>query len=181
MSVSVTSIYKRCCTRGECKVWLGATSSHGYPYVYVPDRYAKEGPSKSMVSARRLVWERINKKPLPPGRVIVNTCFNRLCLAGAHLVDMTHAEARALAAEAGSYQTLTCKLSRIVNGRSRAAFGFDTADEIRARVKSGAVSQAQLAREHGVDPKVIHNIVYGKSYRRRFTPANSIFHLAEAA
>lgn len=68
--------------RGECLEWTGTRTSSGYGTLRSGGKY---------VVAHRYSWERVNG-PIPDGKDIDHTCWNRACVEPAHLRLATHAE-----------------------------------------------------------------------------------------
>ncbi|MES2958494.1 MAG: HNH endonuclease [Pseudomonadota bacterium] len=173
MTVTASTIQRFSTAAGGCRLWTGSVSQDGYPYVYDADRRAALGHGKSMVAVRRCVWEKA-RGPIPAGRVVVLTCRNRLCVVRAHMVLMTHGEARTFAAEAGAYETVACKVSQVANARKRRKLDAAGAERVRARVAAGE-KVATIADELGVFRSVVDRIVAGTTYRHVAAPNSSVF------
>ena len=75
------SLALRTVREGDCIIWTGAKSGHGYGKIYL------NGTTKTYV--HRYVWERDNG-PIPAGMEIDHTCWNRSCVNPDHLRLTTH-------------------------------------------------------------------------------------------
>lgn len=65
-----------------CMPWGGNTNRYGYGIIRAKGKD---------VGAHRYAWERANG-PIPAGRVVDHTCWNRKCVNVDHLRVVTHAE-----------------------------------------------------------------------------------------
>ena len=85
-------LWARLSIEGECIVWEGALSSHGYGLIK---------DSGKPVRTHRVMWE-MAKGPIPQGLEVDHLCRNRRCCRLDHLELVTHAEnmRRAAAARA---------------------------------------------------------------------------------
>jgi hypothetical protein len=113
-----------------------ATNKHGYPVL---SRNGKLG------YAHRLSYEDA-KGPIPEGMVLLHSCDNRKCINPAHLTPGTQLENIA---------------DRVAKNRS--ARGIDNGRSKLSEAQVGEILQSSapkkaLARQYGVDPKMIRNI-----------------------
>ena len=70
-------------TASGCWEWVGSVDPDGYPQaVWMGKRYR----------IHKLVNERAEGSPVPPGYEVDHTCNNRRCCNAAHLERVTHAE-----------------------------------------------------------------------------------------
>lgn len=174
MGVTLTSIYSRCSQRGECRLWGGALSANGHPYVYCPDTYASKGRNYANLPGRHLVWRLVHKEPVQQGMRVMMTCRNRTCLWHGHMAKMTIAEATTFAAAGGAYQTLAHKVARTINGRKMAKLNQQKADQVRARVFAGE-HREDIADELEVSRSLIDQICRGDRWVPPVIQGSSVF------
>lgn len=114
-----------------------ATNAHGYPVVW------RDGKQQY---AHRLSYADA-KGPIPEGMVLRHTCDNRKCANPDHLIPGTQLENIA---------------DRVA--RNRSAFGESNGraklseDQVKQILKDTTTPKIQLARQYGVDAKMIRNI-----------------------
>ena len=60
---------------GECWLWIGSKSTHGYGQVCIDNK---------LMLAHQVSWRLMSKTPLPKRFVLKNRCGNRLCVNPAH-------------------------------------------------------------------------------------------------
>lgn len=181
LAPSVTSILSTCTERGECRLWQGAFSANGYPYVYdgrdyAAGRLASGQRVNGMRSGRTLMWE-LARGPVPEGKNrIVLSCGNKACLAPAHLLAMSHGEAARLAAERGAYKTARHKVASTVTARRNAKLTPDKAELIRHRVLVNEEPRAQVAESLNVCRSLVDQIIRGDRWNVQMAPNASVFH-----
>ena len=151
---SLSSILSGTTTRGECRLWTGATSANGYPYVYDCREYRDgrvDGKRvNGMRSARSVVWE-LAHGPMPEGKNrVVLTCMGKCCLSPQHMLAMSHGEAASHAAQHGAYKTIRHRVAATVNSRKRAKLNPDKASLIRHRVQANNEDRQVVADSMGV-------------------------------
>jgi len=131
---------------GECWEWTGARAWSGYGVC----------TSFGQLTAHRTAWLLANG-PIPAGLHVLHRCDNRCCINPEHLFLGTNADNMADRDRKGR----TACGEQIKQARLRAADVLD----IRRRYSTGQFTQRVLAREYGVDPSHISEIVTGKEWR----------------
>ena len=181
--MTLKEIYARCAQRGECKIWKGALSANGYPYIHDPEKHARTkkatGRGGSCRSGRRVVWKLKHGKEAS-GTVIL-TCGNKLCLNPAHMVDGTRSDVQRLASATGRLQTLARKVACAVNVQRNAKLSPEKAEAIRVVLapmkgyKNPARRRAmeELASMYGVSYTAINDVRLGKRWAKPAVMPNS--------
>lgn len=129
-----------------CWLWTGSTNRHGYGYVGVPGY-------RRPILAHRVAWELTNGL-IPRGLLVLHRCDNPPCVRPDHLFIGTHADNMQDAKEKG----------RTTQGQRNAASKLT--DErvllIRRRFAVEDITISALAREYGVGPKHMSNLLKRK-------------------
>lgn len=114
-----------------------AVNAHGYPVVW------RDGKQNY---AHRLSYQD-SKGPIGDGMVLRHTCDNRKCINPDHLIPGTQLEniADRVARNRSAFGT--------ANGRAKLSD-----DQVREILKDSVTPKIQLARQYGVDAKMIRNI-----------------------
>lgn len=121
-----------------CWIWNGVISMGGYGEIWRPDKQ----------KAHRWFYEQ-HVGPVPDGWHVHHRCHRRACVNPAHL--------EALAP--GPHK----RLHRARRGPFAPKLDPERVKKIRARVASGE-SQAALAREFGVAPAAVNQIVHRRTW-----------------
>ena len=121
-----------------------ATDSSGYP-----------------VAIRGGTWDRIHRHyhrkfngKIPKGKVVRHSCDNKKCINPAHLITGTHSDNVRDRVE----RDRSAKGEN--NGRSKLK-----KSEVLEILTDTITPKMVLARQHGVDPKVIRDIKQGKTWK----------------
>jgi hypothetical protein len=177
--LSLTRIYANCTQKGECKLWKGALTVRGQPYVYDPEKHLarKNGGAKNAASsARRIVWKL--KTGSDPSGLIRMKCGNALCLEHGHMVESTKSEIVLLCQNLHSIARV---VSRTVNlaKTGQAKLDAEKAAEIRRILelygKGGLNPErkkliAELAEKYGVKPDAINRVRSGLRWPEKSAP-----------
>jgi hypothetical protein len=140
-------------TSGPCFLWSGGITKQGYGSFTFWD-----GLRRRTVKAHRLAWEMTHGAQSPKIKVIHTGCTVRNCVNLAHLSAGSTADIMALIKQRGTKnpprgeRSGTAKLSRT------------TVHLIKTRLASGSISQRGLAKELGVSPSTVANIVHGRTW-----------------
>jgi hypothetical protein len=136
---------------GQCWLWSASVFAKlGYGMFYLGQR---------QLEAHRYSWE-LHNGEIPAGMWVLHRCDNRLCVNPGHLFLGTPAD-----------NVADCKKKgRQARGEknSRAKLTEEQVREIRRRYERGwrtAQSGGVLAREFGVSPSTISQIVRGKHWK----------------
>ena len=182
---SMSSILANTTTRGECRLWTGATNANGYPHVYdcreYKDGLADGNRVNGMRSARPVMWE-LAYGPMPEGKNrVVMTCMDKCCLAPWHMLAMSHGEATAHAAQRGAYKTIRHRVVSTANLRKRAKLNPDKVSLIRHRVLANKEDRQTVADSMDVCRSLVDQIISGQRWKNAQMARNaSVFHqLAE--
>lgn len=176
---SLTAIYRNCSQRGECRLWNGATSQGGYPFIYLPELYASGTRRNGMKSARVVVWELAKKSPAVD-RKIVMKCRNRTCLWHGHMEAMTFAQAQQFARDGGSYSSMHRRIACVINARKNSTLTMEKAREIRRRVASACpLERTQIVRliaaEFDLNRSTVDQVLRGARWAEGLAPNSSVF------
>lgn len=128
---------------GPCWVWTATRDEWGYGKIGYP-----EPGVRKMVFAHRAAWEMENG-PIPDGLLVLHRCDNPPCIRGSHLFLGTPAQNMA---------------DKVAKGRHPSKITLQQAANIRARVACGD-RQSDLAREFGVSPSTVCDIVQGRRWK----------------
>lgn len=131
---------------GECWLWLLSKDRKGYGYCMYQGKVRK---------AHRVAWA-IAHGELPPSELFAcHRCDNPSCVRPSHIFLGTTAENMADMRQKG----------RSATGERQGSAKLKASDvgEIWALMSAG-VSQADLARKFGVDPKTISHIKHGLTW-----------------
>ena len=134
----------------ECWEWAAATNEHGYGVFWNGERLEK---------AHRYAY-RILFGALAPEADVLHACDNPGCVNPFHLYE---GDAASNVADMWAKGRATLVIQR---GSAQAGAKLSDAKvaSIRARYKSGGVSQRMLAREFGVTQRTIWRVVNGKNW-----------------
>jgi hypothetical protein len=127
-----------------CWEWQGNVDSHGYGSFGNRSHLGNK-------QAHRLIYES-QVSPIPEGLFVLHRCDNPPCVNPAHLFLGTQADNMA---------------DKVAKGRTSRKLTFAQVAEIEDRWAASRVPKMQLAREFGVAPVTISNILNGISYRVR--------------
>lgn len=131
----------------SCWEWAGAQDGAGYGAL------TYHGKTKK---AHRVSYE-LSHGPIPDNFNVCHICDNRACVNPAHLFIGTHADNVADCVAKGR-NSRGSKLPQAVLNEKQVT-------EIRARYKTGLVTQRSLASEYGVQPSAISNIIRRKTWK----------------
>lgn len=140
-----------------CIEWAGSRTSRGYGQ-FSPTRVIN-------IRAHRYAWARVHGT-IPSGLNVCHRCDNRACVNTAHLFLGTHAD---------NMRDMTAKNRQAYgerNGQSKLTAAQALA--IRQRISAGEKKRT-LAREYGVDGKLIHMISNGMKWARALELAGDAF------
>lgn len=126
---------------GDCLVWQGSVNDRGYGTVRFrgPVHYAH----RVAFRLSRGCW---------PDEHVLHSCDNPLCVNPGHLRDGTHHENMADCAERRRNTT-----PRKGNGRSK--LSAEDIESIRARFLAGDTNKSAIARDFGVTPTRIRQVL----------------------
>ena len=138
----------------ECWPWTGCDNGRGYGYV------KHNGKVKTV---HRLSYEMANG-PIPEGDghhgiCVCHSCDNRICQNPAHLFLGTHGDNMSDKASKGRAASMPG------TDNPNVKLTDDQVNEIREHYDYGEFTQKEIAEYYGVDRKLIHNIVYYKTWR----------------
>lgn len=125
-----------------CWIWLGACSRGNVGKI--------KGSNKTHL-ASRVSWM-LHKGDIPDGLCVCHKCDNPICVNPDHLFLGTHRDNMQDMARKGR------------SGYHNAKINIDIATEIRAKHVRGL--EKSLAREYGVSPATIFNVVADKVWRQ---------------
>lgn len=134
----------------ECWEWQKVPSSNGYGIV----RYRGQ-----RIPAHRVSWE-IHFGPIPDGLFVLHKCDNRRCVNPYHLFLGTHQD---------NMDDMNAKGRRLVASGERCGSAKLTQAKvnlIRDLYKEG-MTQRGIARQFGVRPDTIWNIVNNRTWKRQ--------------
>jgi len=126
-----------------CRVWTAATHPLGYGEFRMAGR----------IEAAHRVAFWLHHGRWPVGQVR-HTCDVRGCCEPAHLIEGSHQQNMQDAADRGRMRT-----SRPGNGRAKLA--PEAREEIKARFAAGEINKSALAREYGITPTRVRQVVNG--------------------
>ncbi len=130
-------------TATGCILWTGLRDRKGYGLIHISD-----GGIKSNKQAHRLAWE-IAHGEIPSGLCVLHKCDNPPCVNIEHLfIGTTLDNSRDMVAKG------RCWKSKLTPGQVR---------EIRIKAQPGVMMKT-LAKEYGVTPGTISNIVHKKTW-----------------
>jgi hypothetical protein len=152
--IGMDHILKFCRECGDCLEWTAIVSKGGVPKINVWVGRGKSG--RTVMSARRVVWELTKRKELPRLSLLTTSCGNVRCLNPAHLVVTDHSE---VAEKTGA--RLDVKMKKAAKCRGRAVkLSAELASEIRASTQTSRV----LAKQYSVGLSTINRIRQGRSW-----------------
>jgi len=131
---------------GPCWVWTAATNAYGYGVIKT------NGVS---TVAPRVSWEMVNG-PLVANHCALHKCDNPPCVRPEHLFSGTKKD---------NVQDMVQK-GRNHTGKGRAKLDGVQVKSIRVRYATGAISQQELAAEHGVSFSAISKIIHRRTWPR---------------
>ncbi len=148
-------VFSRIGERDEhgCRTWLGGRDGKGYGSIYL-------SALQSQPKAHRVVWELVNKRPIPEGHVVRHSCGrgHEGCVDPDHLILGT--------------QHQNC-LDASVQGRlgvakgSRVGTSVLTEDDvlhIHRLFSTGNYTKRAIAKRFGVSESLVGLIIKGKSW-----------------
>lgn len=137
----------------KCWEWGGYKDANGY------GRFSHKGLGKSSKLCHRVAWTLVYGEVLN-NLFVCHDCDNPSCVNPNHLFLGTHTDNMRDMIKKGRGR------KAIMTGEKNPAvkLTIEKVDSIRERYAGGGVSKAQLAREMGVDPKTIYNIVTNKKW-----------------
>jgi len=186
VALSMTAIYSRCSKQGECRLWNGALSKQGYPYITDPEKAAKRSATKKGGTARsgRILAWKLTHGTEPEGRLML-TCHNKLCLNPAHMVQVSERDKQRIMAERGCYDTVRHRAARLANSRANAKLDMQAANNIRAllghlpsRASGRREAVLQAAQSHGVKPSTVYALLRGEYWQTYAAPNSSVWSMA---
>lgn len=154
MLPTIESIYAQCEEVGDCLEWQGRTQN-GSPQVYI----GRVNGCSRYRTARRVLMELLKGVPIPATLRCVASCGNGRCMA--HLALRTYTQIGVAAAKRGS--TPSARAARTRGARSRASTKLDI-EKARA-IRASDLTDAEEARQHGVNRTLIGAIRRGKVWR----------------
>jgi HNH endonuclease len=134
----------------DCWLWTGKGGDGRYGSMQLGGK----GTKHRLV--HRLSWELANGGSPPDGMVVMHTCDTPLCVNPAHLVLGTFAENTADMIAKGRKRTV----AKVGNENGKALLTPEMVRYIRASDKS----QAELARELGVDKNTVRGVLIGRTW-----------------
>jgi len=166
------TVKDRCIEVGECWLWDQGVSSTGYPQACIN--------GKSGVSVRTFVYDVLLAKRRLVGSNIIAECGNKLCCSPACLA----AKSRSWVIKQQWVDGRRSKFCDVEERRARAvAQGLSKLlpDQVAAiKALPEPVNRAHVARQYGVHPKTISNILSGHSWAQPCVPTSSIFNLGSS-
>lgn len=178
--LSLTSIYERCTRKGECRLWTGARSGSGHPFVYDPAIHAAAGKGgghkNGSISGRIAVWKLAHDGLAPaPGLKVIMTCQDRACLWAAHMQAATPTEAAAHAKEIGAFSSLRRRIANGATARKNAKVNRAMAEAIAAA--RATTPRRELAAQHNVSLSTVEQVLYHRRRAYQPLPNSSVFHM----
>lgn len=165
-SLTKAIMVARCCEDGDCLIWQRGVDESGAPVMAVDRQSAR---------ARRVMYE-ICIGPVPAGKNVIATCWNKLCIEPSHLKAVTKTEQMQQASEHGRLFSTSRTIKNMRTKRATSAkLTAEQVQEMRARRVDGE-TLAALAAAYGVHLSRVHKIVTGQAWRD-FAVNNSIFNL----
>ncbi len=164
MRLTLDNLASFCTPDGDCLLWDGATTGHGYPSASIL------GATTSNV--RR--WVVSQNGMAIEGKRVVCICQQNRCLNFDHFRAMTSKEAVRWMASKGLLSTPAVAMARAKAARARKETKLDMprARAMRQRRSEGA-SLLALASEFGVSPDTCWKVVNGLSWRESVTAASA--------
>jgi hypothetical protein len=148
--------------RFDEKIWVNPTTGCHVWTGPITEGYGRFYWNKHFGMAHRYALARKLGRAIAPGLTAHHECYVPLCVNPAHLREATYKEQRADLSEAG----------RIIQDENLAAMGLrarkfndSQAEAIRARYRSGRITQTELAREYGTVQKTISYIINHVTYK----------------
>ena len=162
MRITLETLPRYCHEDGDCLIWDGGLTGHGYPSANINGGRSASGARSSNVRRWVLAQHGID---LTDKRVI-SICHNTRCLNHEHLSAMTPKAATTWVGKQGLLSTPQVKRARTNSARARPAtkMTMDKARFMRARRAEGQTLTA-LAAEFGVSPDTAWKITRGLSWR----------------
>jgi HNH endonuclease len=133
-----------------------------------PKGYGQAWDGRSLQLAHRVAWELVNG-PIPDGLSALHRCDNPPCCNPAHIflgtqadniADAARKERLAHGGQNGSHTHPERRARGEGNGAARLT--DDQVAEIRRRYAAGGVTQRVLAREFGISPSHVCNLIRGR-------------------
>lgn len=148
-----------------CWHWRQGRGAMGYPIIGI------NALARHPLYVHRLVYV-IAVGPLSSKRIVVRTCGEQDCVAPEHLVALTPTQAAALEQRrTGRPRGAVLAIAHLREAGPK--LNRTQVRDIRARLQSGATTQAALAREFGVNKSLISEIWRNRAWREA-TPFTGI-------
>lgn len=161
------TMQERCEFTGDHWLWTGATTRDGIGEV-------RHG--RNLRSARTVMWELANDKPLPAGMVCICTCEHVNCISPKCVQAVTYGQKNRFMAERGVYAAWTderrekCRQTR----RKNSKFTEQLIDQVRFDPRAARV----VASEVGMSASHVKQIRNGRSWAKFDPWANQFGRLA---
>ena len=151
------NIFMRITIVDKCWVWTGP-SQLGYP------RHSATLDGKRIrVRVHRLMYK-VFRKSIPTGKIIRQTCDNKLCVRPTHLEVSTQSH-NMVTYQARSRYSLGRKLT------------LEQLEDIRARHASGNMTGRRLADRHSVSASTVSRAINNKTYAQSAQSSASVITL----
>lgn len=146
-------------SRGDdaCWTWTAGRSQQGYGWFYFKPKTPRQ--------AHRVAMEMYLGHPIPPRMHVLHRCDNPPCVNPRHLFLGTNAVNVADRVSKG--RSATTALGMPGERHPNAKLTEGRVAEIRALLRSGCYSHAQIAALYGVSASLIQGINAGKYWRTR--------------
>ena len=107
---------------GDCRIWDGCVSGNGTPKM--------SAFKQKNLTVRRVVAELHGHKIA--GKIVTNTCGNRLCVAPEHVLVVNHSQQGKLNAERAGFASKISRRAKIsASARKRAKLTLEAVEDIR--------------------------------------------------
>ena len=133
--------------QGECLVWLGSKSPHGFGRIHIKGR---------MWSTHRVAYT-LHYGEIPPGLLVLHYCDNPACLRIEHLYTGTWGHIMQYHAERG-------QINQRGERNSRSKLTNVEVCELRELYRSGT-SARELAQRFHIARETVYSIVRGKNWK----------------
>ena len=137
---------------GDCWLWTGCMTSHGYGKI--------RPCAGEQISTHRAAWQLANG-PIPKDMCVLHECDTPLCCNPAHLHLGTQQDNLQEMRERGRWRAGRA----LGESNAHAKLTESQVRAIRGRWGTGDVSQSELAREHDVSRQAICYIVHRDTWR----------------
>jgi len=151
-----------CIEEGECLLWQGPVTPHGYPKAHV------NGQPKSM---RTYVFCELLGKRKPEGRQVVTRCGNQLCLSEKCLTTKTRSDAVSQAvARKFALDPIFARNLRLRSPKVKLN------EHLAAEIRKSSLPHSEVAAQYGISRETARQIRRGETWKST-SPVNSIFNL----